>query len=113
MRDRLGDLKLVSEDQEEGEFYSCIYEELDHMAVVFEEESTIDQVFKKVQSLRKEIALLRLDVKRLGTQTTRFLTSVRRIRFEALDVIKGVNNVNRKYFSGRVQSAVQGSMVGN
>ncbi|KAI1897630.1 hypothetical protein AGOR_G00085250 [Albula goreensis] len=83
MKDRLGDLRVFTKDSEEDDFYSNMDEkELDHQAVVFDEECIIDQVFKEVQSTRQEIALLRMDVERLGVQNTRFLTSVRRIRFE-------------------------------
>lgn len=55
------------------------YEDMEQHAVVFQGEDHMDDTFREVQSMRKEIALLRMDVKRLGKQNARFLTSVRRI----------------------------------
>ncbi|XP_034381124.1 syntaxin-11a [Cyclopterus lumpus] len=54
-------------------------EELEQHAVVFEGEDVMDDIYKSAQAMRKEMQLLKLDVKRLGKQNTRFLTSVRRI----------------------------------
>ncbi|XP_076851088.1 syntaxin-11-like [Brachyhypopomus gauderio] len=48
-------------------------------AVVFEGEDVMDSVFREAQTMHKKIAHLRLEVKRLGKQNARFLTSVRRI----------------------------------
>ncbi|KPP80057.1 syntaxin-11-like [Scleropages formosus] len=53
--------------------------EQDQEAVVFQAEGTMEDIFTEAQSMRKEIAALKMDVKRLGKQNTRFLTSVRRI----------------------------------
>uniref|UniRef100_A0A3Q3KG25 t-SNARE coiled-coil homology domain-containing protein n=1 Tax=Monopterus albus TaxID=43700 RepID=A0A3Q3KG25_MONAL len=50
-----------------------------HKAVVFEGEHVMDGIYKEAQTMRKEMLLLKMDVKRLGKQNTRFLTSVRRI----------------------------------
>lgn len=52
---------------------------LEQHAIVFEGEDMMDGIYKDAQVMRKEIQLLRMDVKRLGKQNTRFLTSVRRI----------------------------------
>lgn len=52
---------------------------LEHQAVVFEGEEVIDDLHREVHALRKEMLLLKMDVKRLSKQNTRFLTSVRRI----------------------------------
>ncbi|KAM9432477.1 syntaxin-11-like isoform 1-T1 [Salvelinus alpinus] len=82
MRDRLVDLKGVApaSSDEGGQGRGTDDEEqLEHQSVVFEGEDMMDSIFREVQSMRKEIALLRMDVKRLGKQNTRFLTSVRRI----------------------------------
>lgn len=54
-------------------------EHLEHQAVVFEGDEVIDDLYREVHALRKEMQLLRMDVKRLNKQNTRFLTSVRRI----------------------------------
>lgn len=54
-------------------------EQLEQQAIVFEGEEVMDNLYKEVQALRKEMLLLKMDVKRLGKQNTRFLTSVRRI----------------------------------
>lgn len=54
-------------------------EHLEHQAVVFEGDEVIDNLYREVHALRKEMQLLKLDVRRLNKQNTRFLTSVRRI----------------------------------
>ncbi|XP_068195108.1 syntaxin-11a [Antennarius striatus] len=54
-------------------------ERLEQQAVVFEGEDVMEGLYKETQALRKEMLLLRMNVKRLGKQNTRFLTSVRRI----------------------------------
>ncbi|XP_051238524.1 syntaxin-11a [Dicentrarchus labrax] len=54
-------------------------EHLEQQAIVFEGEDVLDNLYKEAQAMRKEMLLLRMDVKRLGKQNTRFLTSVRRI----------------------------------
>ncbi len=84
MRDRLVELGGVAtkdhkeedqvdsgEDVDSGEF--------EQHAVVFEGEDIMEDAFREAQSIQKEIAQLRMEVKRLGKQNTRFLTSVRRI----------------------------------
>ncbi|KAM6969092.1 syntaxin-11a [Tautogolabrus adspersus] len=85
MRDRLGELlssKAAGEEcrpQESQE--PTHYDEEEHLEqqfIVFEGEDEMDSTFKEAQALRKEMLLLRMDVKRLGKQNTRFLTSVRR-----------------------------------
>ncbi|XP_041667978.1 syntaxin-11a [Cheilinus undulatus] len=83
MRDRLGEL-LSSKPGEvwpEENQDNAIKDEGEHLeqqATVFEGEDVMDITFKEAQALRKEMLLLRMDVKRLGKQSTRFLTSVRR-----------------------------------
>ncbi|XP_041710582.2 syntaxin-11-like [Coregonus clupeaformis] len=82
MRDRLLDLQGVAPappDTDERGQGSDDEGELEQQSVVFENEDRMDSIFREAQSVRKEIALLRMDVKRLGKQNTRFLTSVRRI----------------------------------
>ncbi|XP_061097799.1 syntaxin-11-like [Conger conger] len=81
MRDRLGDLWAVAQDSGEDGFDGGAggQEPGDPLAAAFDEDGAVERVFQEVQSLRREIALLGVDVKRLGMQNTRFLTSVRRI----------------------------------
>uniref|UniRef100_A0A4W4DQY3 t-SNARE coiled-coil homology domain-containing protein n=1 Tax=Electrophorus electricus TaxID=8005 RepID=A0A4W4DQY3_ELEEL len=85
MKDRLCDLSdaVLRVPQEEaatenGEHADS--SELMHQhVVVFEGEDVMDSVFREAQAMHKKIAHLRVEVKRLGKQNTRFLTSVRRI----------------------------------
>ncbi|XP_072313752.1 syntaxin-11a [Eucyclogobius newberryi] len=51
---------------------------LQQHAVVFQGEDVMEGIYKEAQAMRKEMLLLKMDVKRLGKQNTRFLTSVRR-----------------------------------
>ncbi|XP_020483130.2 syntaxin-11a [Labrus bergylta] len=84
MRDRLGELSSKAAEEEcrpqESQSPTQYNDEelLEHQAIVFEGEDEMDSTFKEAQALRKEMLLLRMDVKRLGKQNTRFLTSVRR-----------------------------------
>ncbi|KAK7904605.1 hypothetical protein WMY93_017212 [Mugilogobius chulae] len=84
MKDRLLELQdLKVEEEEPGPAEHDPNEEdpdgilLQH-AVVFQGEDVMDGIYKEAQAMRKEMLLLKLDVKRLGKQNTRFLTSVRR-----------------------------------
>lgn len=52
---------------------------LQQYAIVFQGEDIMGDTYKEAQAMRKEMLLLKMDVKRLGKQNTRFLTSVRRI----------------------------------
>ncbi|XP_044022234.1 syntaxin-11a [Siniperca chuatsi] len=85
MRDRLCELqtsKPAGEESRPEENHSHTTEDEEHVelqAIVFEGEDVMDGLFKDTQAMRKEMLLLKMDVKRLGKQNTRFLTSVRRI----------------------------------
>lgn len=85
MRDRLGELQASKpaevERRPEEDLSEAGQDELhlQQQAIVFEGEDVVDDLYKEAQAMRKEMQLLRLDVKRLGKQNTRFLTSVRRI----------------------------------
>ncbi|XP_076013972.1 syntaxin-11a [Genypterus blacodes] len=85
MKDRLNELHgIASKSAVEGrrpEQQHATEDEGDpeQHAVVFEGEDVMYNIYKQAQVMRKEIALLKLDVKRLGKQNIRFLTSVRRI----------------------------------
>ncbi|XP_019953551.1 syntaxin-11a [Paralichthys olivaceus] len=85
MRDRLCELqtltsKSTEEEQRPEENHSPEEEEpLEQHAIVFEAEDLMDGIYKEAQAMKKEMLLFKMDVKRLGKQNTRFLTSVRRI----------------------------------
>ncbi|KAM9842143.1 syntaxin-11a [Aulostomus maculatus] len=86
MRDRLNELQICKPTEEEHgptENHSHNPEDeeghLQQHAVVFQGEDVMDGIFKEAQAMRKEMLLLKMDVKRMGKQNTRFLTSVRRI----------------------------------
>lgn len=82
MKDRLNELqtfasKPAEETPEEDHYQNEADLEQQH-AVIFEGEDMMDGIYREAQAMRKEMVLLKLDVKRLGKQNTRFLTSVRR-----------------------------------
>lgn len=85
MRDRLVELegiatKIIKEEEDQADSGDDVdNDEFEQHAVVFEGEDIMEDAFKEAQSIQKEIAQLRMEVKRLGKQNTRFLTSVRRI----------------------------------
>lgn len=85
MKDRLTELQAFTPAEQEykpteNERLTVEDEEpLEQHAIVFAGEDMMDGIYKDAQAMRKEIQLLRMDVKRLGKQNTRFLTSVRRI----------------------------------
>ncbi|CAL9686153.1 unnamed protein product [Knipowitschia caucasica] len=86
MRDRLLELQgLKSEDGDPrpDEDHGTDEENWDEIllqqhAVVFQGEDVMEGIYKEAQVMRKEMLLLKMDVKRLSKQNTRFLTSVRR-----------------------------------
>ncbi|XP_036398589.1 syntaxin-11-like [Megalops cyprinoides] len=85
MRDRLCDLQAITQATQGERAHpgdggkGQDEDQLEQQAVVFRGEGVMEDVFREAQSMRKEIGLLAVDVKRLGKQNTRFLTSVRRI----------------------------------
>ncbi|KAK5917494.1 hypothetical protein CgunFtcFv8_012381 [Champsocephalus gunnari] len=80
MRDRLTDLQTFRPaEEEEVRLHGGEEDEDEDLAVVFQGEDVMDGVYKEAQVLRKEMQLLKQDVRRLGKQNSRFLTSVRRI----------------------------------
>lgn len=85
MKDRLTELQDFKSEEEEPrpeEDQSSQDAEgylLEQHAIVFQGEDVMDGIYKDAQSMRKEMLLLKMDVKRLGKQNTRFITSVRRI----------------------------------
>lgn len=79
MRDRTSELQTFKPAVEENHNPTTEDEDLEQQAIVFEGEDVMDGIYRDAQAMRKEMQLLKLDVKRLGKQNTRFLTSVRRI----------------------------------
>lgn len=81
MRDRLWELQGVASKSADTQKYEGNEDEseLEQNTIGFEADDKMENIFKEAQSMHKEITLLRLDVKRLSKQNTRFLTSVRRI----------------------------------
>ncbi|XP_076604031.1 syntaxin-11a [Chaetodon auriga] len=81
MRDRLFELQTHKPAGEESHNHTAEVngEHLEQQAIQFDGEDVMDDLYKEAQAMRKEMLLLKLDVKRLGKQNSRFLTSVRRI----------------------------------
>ncbi|XP_034015783.1 syntaxin-11a [Thalassophryne amazonica] len=83
MKDRLIELqnfsKSAENDDRSRETGTAEEENAVQQAVTFEGEDVMDVIYKEAQAIRKEMTMLKLSVKRLGKQNTRFLTSVRRI----------------------------------
>ncbi|XP_030628032.1 syntaxin-11-like [Chanos chanos] len=110
MRDRLCHLQTIAEEESsEEEWNPSSHEEdedLDQEAVIFEEESTtMNDILKESQSLRKEITLLRLDVERLQKEGSRFCQSVRRLSGIQRDTntISSAIRVRGEAILGRIQ----------
>ncbi|XP_059374481.1 syntaxin-11-like [Carassius carassius] len=110
MRDRLVELGDVptkehrEEDQvDSGEDVdSCEFEQ---HAVVFEGEDIMEDVLREAQSIQKEITQLRVEVKKLGKQNTRFLTSVRRmssIKRDSNSIARNIKTKGEKLYA-RIQ----------
>lgn len=79
MKDRLSDLLELSKqyDQqfpEEDDGFNSPHED-----IVFETDHILESLYRDIQDLQNENQQLMADVKRLGKQNTRFLTSMRRL----------------------------------
>ncbi|XP_077587676.1 syntaxin-11a [Stigmatopora nigra] len=72
MIDRLSELRGLSAKAPE------LLDETTSPVLLFAGEEEMERIHAEVQATRKEILLLTADVKRLGKQSSRFLTSVRR-----------------------------------
>lgn len=82
MRDRLSELQSASrltQGVAPGVTVEAGQEDTEQGEPVFAGEDEMEEAFREAQSMHKEIALLRVEVKQLGKQNTRFLTSMRRI----------------------------------
>lgn len=77
MKDRLSELleysRLHSQYVQNGD------EDLSQELAMFETDHSLEVLYNDIQVIRTENHLLKVDVKRLGKQTTRFLTSMRRL----------------------------------
>lgn len=115
MKDRLCDLNSVTSKNSQEE--PCVENgenidngELQQHAVVFEGEDIMDEVFKEAQNMHRKIAHLRTEVKRLGKQNTRFLTSVRRISSIKRDsnaIARNIKAEGEKLYARLQQMAAQ------
>lgn len=85
MRDRLCEIQTFTsrsaeeERRSEEDHTDPDEDHVEHHVIVFEGEDEVDRIYKEAHMMRKDMTQLKLDVKRLGKQNTRFLTSVRRI----------------------------------
>ncbi|XP_043925575.1 syntaxin-11 isoform X2 [Protopterus annectens] len=80
MKDRLNELvDAFKENESEDEEPTAETDDLQEAFVVFENDALLEYLYKEVQQIREDNHLLKLDVKRLGKQNTRFLTSMRRL----------------------------------
>ncbi|XP_061603073.1 syntaxin-11-like [Cololabis saira] len=85
MRDHLERLQTISEEQEDydpefcGPEYDVDKVTLSQQAIIFENSSAIDDVLSEAHSIRKEISMLSLEVKRLSGHNDRYRTSTSRL----------------------------------
>ncbi|XP_069811217.1 syntaxin-11 isoform X2 [Dendropsophus ebraccatus] len=77
MKDRLNELleyaKLHNQYVQNGD------EEVPQDIAMFETDHSLEALYRDIEHIRTENHLMKVDVKRLGKQTTRFLTSMRRL----------------------------------
>lgn len=111
MKDRLSDLLELSKQydqqfpEEDDEFKSP------HEDIVFETDHILESLYRDIQDLQNENHQLMADVKRLGKQNTRFLTSMRRlssIKRDTNSIAKDIKargeSIHRKLRAMKVQS---------
>ncbi|XP_029450282.1 syntaxin-11 isoform X2 [Rhinatrema bivittatum] len=77
MKDRLAELQEYAKLH--GQQYPMPPEDAPEEGLMFETDHTLAVLYKDIQSIRTENHLMKVDVRRLGKQTTRFLTSMRRL----------------------------------
>ncbi|KAL2792787.1 syntaxin-11 [Daubentonia madagascariensis] len=79
MKDRLEELLELSKSYDQQ--FPDGDDDLDspHEDIVFETDHILESLYRDIQDLQDENQLLMADVKRLGKQNTRFLTSMRRL----------------------------------
>ncbi|XP_078504798.1 syntaxin-11 isoform X1 [Lissotriton helveticus] len=77
MKDRLNELLEYARLQSEG--FPDTTEDPAQELLVFESDHALEVMYKDANVIRTENHLMKVDVRRLGKQTTRFLTSMRRL----------------------------------
>ncbi|XP_053316062.1 syntaxin-11 [Spea bombifrons] len=78
MKDRLAELLEYAKLHDQ--YVQSAEEDLSSQEpTLFETDNSLDVLYKDIQFIKTENHLLKIDVKRLGKQTTRFLTSMRRL----------------------------------
>ncbi|CAI9623411.1 unnamed protein product, partial [Staurois parvus] len=77
MKDRLSELLEYS--RLHSQYIENDEEDLSQELAMFETDHSLEVLYNDIQLIRTENHLLKVDVKRLGKQTTRFLTSMRRL----------------------------------
>ncbi|XP_053448683.1 syntaxin-11 isoform X2 [Nycticebus coucang] len=79
MKDRLEELLELSKSYDQQ--FPDEDDDLDsvHQDIVFETDHILESLYRDIQDIQDENHLLMVDVKRLGKQNTRFLTSMRRL----------------------------------
>ncbi|XP_063297225.1 syntaxin-11 [Pelobates fuscus] len=78
MKDRLAELLEYAKLHDQY-VQSCEEDVLSDGSTVFETDHSLEVLYKEIQHIRTENHLMTVDVRRLGKQTTRFLTSMRRL----------------------------------
>ncbi|XP_061651082.1 syntaxin-11a [Phyllopteryx taeniolatus] len=107
MIDRLSELHAIAAKPPEAEEYSlaanCEDSEQDESTVpLFSVEEAMWGIHTEVQAMKKEMLLLNMDVNRLGKESSRFLTSVRRfssIKRDANAVGRGIKTRGEAIFA--------------
>uniref|UniRef100_A0A8C5R258 Syntaxin-11 n=1 Tax=Leptobrachium leishanense TaxID=445787 RepID=A0A8C5R258_9ANUR len=78
MKDRLAELLEYAKLHDQY-VQSCADDISPNELLMFETDHSLEGLYKDIQHIRTENHLLTVDVRRLGKQTTRFLTSMRRL----------------------------------
>ncbi|CAH2249430.1 syntaxin-11 [Pelobates cultripes] len=78
MKDRLAELLEYAKLHDQY-VQSCEEDVSSDGSTVFETDHSLEVLYKEIQHIRTENHLMTVDVRRLGKQTTRFLTSMRRL----------------------------------
>ncbi|XP_061700906.1 syntaxin-11a [Syngnathoides biaculeatus] len=103
MIDRLSEFQAVAATPPDEAVYICEDMEQDASTVpLFSGEEALENIHREVQATRKEILLLNMDIQRLGQESSRFLTSLRRfssIKRDANAVGRGIKTRGEAIFA--------------